>query len=449
MNDGITSDQKIHHSSFIIILPMDHQEEKIARLEAENRALEAKLSYFERKAALAEKARRKLAKTVARIFTGKPLRDSVSRLVDEAYEYRVEKDTIKDVIYAALHRMTKVGIISLLLVLAPFSLALLQTYYLKKQNEKFDYQNRRIEQQTFLQEAERRSSLIFLFDNVLDKMDQELIGRTNPQERRLSPQLIGRIVALSIALKPYRFLDGDSISAQAVSPERGQLLMGLIISNLSRSTYEQIFAAGDFSYATLENISLDGHFLRNINLSNSILTNVTMVGADFSNANFTGATLRNVRAFLSGKRNKGALFDFVRFQRSIIDGADFGFCSFKQANFTGARLHNVFFQDALLSDVSWSGARLDSLDFKRARLLKLDFLPALNTASLKAHNFEDALADTMTIRSLQQLQGTRSLTLALDKPRYLISRDTPYIDEAGRPFVVSDSVTMYLVGRME
>lgn len=421
------------------------QDEKIARLEAENRALAEKLARYERKSELLKTTRRKLAKSAARFFTGRPLRDSVSRLVDEAFQYQLEKETVKDVVYAALHRLTRVGLVSLLLAMVPLSLALLQTYYLKKQNEKFDYQNRRIEQQTFLQEAERRSSLVFLFDNVLDKIDEELKGKTNPPERRLSPQLIGRIVALSIALKPYRFLDGDSMSLKPVSPERGQLLMGLIISDLSRSTYEQIFSAADFSYATLENISLDGKDLRNINLSHATLENVTMVGADLSNANFNEAELRNVRAFLSGKKNRGARFDFVQFKDSRIDGADFGFCSFKQTNFTKATLRNVFFQDAFFSDVEWSGVLADSLDFKRAKLLKSNFKLAVHSNALQVSNFAEAMMDTATLHALQGLKGTRSLDIMLESPNYIIHRDTPYIDEQGHPYIVADSVTIYPV----
>ena len=73
-----------------------------------------------------------------------------------------------------------------------------------RSNDLLQTQNQLIKEQTKLIEAERRSSLIFLMGNIMDKVDDEL--KNNKKSRELSPQLIGRIAALSHSLKPYYFL---------------------------------------------------------------------------------------------------------------------------------------------------------------------------------------------------------------------------------------------------
>jgi len=152
----------------------------------------------------------------------------------------VSSETLGDVSTHILWRLTRIGLFAIMAALIPISILLVQTYILSKQNEKLEYQNKRIEQQTFLQEAERRSSLVFLFNNVLDKIDQELKDQKGITDT-LSEPLIGRITALSKALKPYRYLDGDEIIEKPISPERGQLLISLIGCNLDSLTYRKSF----------------------------------------------------------------------------------------------------------------------------------------------------------------------------------------------------------------
>lgn len=84
-----------------------------------------------------------------------------------------------------------------------------QNKLLVQQNGLLHNQNFRLEQQTYLQEADRISSLIFLMGNLLDAIDEELktdIGRRGVGD--LSPQIVGRVVALSKSLRPYRYLSG-------------------------------------------------------------------------------------------------------------------------------------------------------------------------------------------------------------------------------------------------
>ena len=86
-------------------------------------------------------------------------------------------------------------------------------------------QTQQMDYQTYLSDAERRGELALYMGPILDKVDQELKeDYLGDSIRNLSPQLIGRIAALSHNLKPYRFIEEKKLIETPLSPERGQLL---------------------------------------------------------------------------------------------------------------------------------------------------------------------------------------------------------------------------------
>lgn len=415
----------------------DH--EKNNELERENRKLRERLEQLENLLGKRRAVRHRLVRAVAGTFVGKPLYESVSQLVEDLSEKRVNRETIRDVAYATLKRLTRVGTVTLLVALAPLSLALLQTYYLKKQNDKFDIQNDRIEQQTYLQEAERRSSLVFLFDNVLDRMDDEL--RRNPAARELSPQLIGRIVALSKALKPYRFLEGDTITSRLTSAERGQLLLSLVASKLHRNTYDQLFASADFSYATLENVNLDGAYLPNINFAHAQFRSVSFSGADLHNANFESAELTDAHVLFSATHPRRTNFDFANFHAATIRNSDLSGATFRYANFTGARLQRVVFREGFFHQTKFPLASADSLDFDQSTMLNT----SISLAQSATMSFEEAQLDTATFHQIETLQLNRRPGVDFNRPEFRITRDTFYPDDRSKPVVVVDTALVFRV----
>ncbi|SDN00326.1 pentapeptide repeat-containing protein [Kriegella aquimaris] len=225
------------------------------------------------------------------------------------------------------------------------------------QNQLFDYQNKRIDQQTNLQEAERRSSLIFLFNNVLDKIDDELKNTLNAS-RILSPQLIGRIVSLSQALKPYKYLQNDTIINNAVSPERGQLLLSLINSKINKVSLAEIISKANFKNSEI----LGGYFksadLKNINLTNSVLDGSNFVGVNFSGAKLVGASLKNANlnqanfeeANLSFAILKGIKCDYARFIKVNLVNTDFSESKGKSVLFEEVNLKNTKFHNSSLKN---------------------------------------------------------------------------------------------------
>lgn len=416
-------------------------EQKFNELEDENRRMRERLAVLEEKIARQQTRRSRLALLIIRTFAGKPLYKSVNQMVDELAERRVERETIKKVTYATLHRLTRVGMVALLIALGPLLLAGLQTYYLKKQNEKLDVQNKRIEQQTYLQEAERRSSLVFLFDNVLNKIDEEL--RMNPGRRALSPQLIGRIVALTKALKPYRFLEGDTITSYMSSPERGQVLLSILASQLSKSTYDQIFLLADFSYTSLQSANLDGAYLRNINLSNAFLESVSLTGTDLSLANLENTDIRDARVQMSGAQARPACFDHANFHNASIVNCDFGSSSFEYTNFAKARLRQVSFRGSFFNQTKFADVQADSLDFGEATLLNSTFsLKKSKADSSGLFQWTNIHLDTASYRQIARLPLRGLPVLDTNRREFRIKRDTFFLDD-NKPIVVVDSVELF------
>jgi len=220
-----------------------------------------------------------------------------------------------------------------------------QNKLLTRQNELLTRQNYRLDQQTYLQEAGRRSSLIFLMGNLLDAIDRELksdVGR--PGVRDLSPQIIGQIVALSTSLRPYRYLDNDSLITREISPERGQLLLSLVHSEIDNSSLARIFLTADFSYAELSDVILAGEYLGGINLRKADLSR-----ADLNGANLAGADLN--RADLSSAIMVGATLT-----KANLSDTDLREAIIEQTDFRGASLYGADLRGVDLTISDWRGA---------------------------------------------------------------------------------------------
>ena len=170
-----------------------------------------------------------------------------------------------------------------------------QNELLEKQNEKIDTQNLKIDSQIQLEESSRRGNLIVMMSNVMDKVDEELTRDWNNDEvRNLSPQLIGRIVALSYSFRPYRFWQDSMLIEKPLSPERGQLLLALVNSDLDSLTYRNIYEKATFGQAYLENAILWDADLRGVDLRDADLRDADLRDADLRDTDLRDAKLREV-----------------------------------------------------------------------------------------------------------------------------------------------------------
>ncbi len=170
-----------------------------------------------------------------------------------------------------------------------------QNALLQAQNDHIELQNEQIELQSHLLEAGRRSGLAFEVTSILDKIYKE-VNRASSDESKVevSPVLIGRIVAVSRALRPYRYMDEDGkLISRPLSPERGQLLISLITSGISM---EQIYVRGaSFSRSDLREYDFAGADLACIDLAGSDLRQANLSGVDLRGADLSGADLRKAK----------------------------------------------------------------------------------------------------------------------------------------------------------
>ena len=355
-----------------------------SRILKENLKLKAELNLLKGKRKARTAIGKVASKVTTNIFVGKGLKRSFLQLFEEIPEGNVSKVTLADVSSHLIWRLTRVGVFTLFLGLIPLCILGIQTYILHSQNKLLQYQNSRLDQEINLEEGNRRSSLIFLMSNIMDKIGEEL---KDPNNRRkfLSDALIGRIVSLSQALRPYRYLENDQLIDQPLSPERGQLLISLTNSGLHPSTYEKIFEKADFSYADLQNANFDGNYMQ---------------GIELSYANLQGATFKN--SILEYAKLEGAKLVRVDFEETYMNGIQLN-----NANLQNSHLHNVKMRNANLKKTDFRNAEISG-DFGYSVIdsIRLDGIKigVLDLEGIEIRNPQVmALVDTTDVASIFNL----------------------------------------------
>ncbi len=249
------------------------------------------------------------------MFLGPNLVDSADQFFVELEKGKLNPTTKGQLAANVIKRLTRIAVIGFILAIVPIWLLMNQNKLLERQNEKFDLQNQKIDLQNNLLEADRRSSLVFLMSNVLDKVDDEIKEQRGSLKKepgyhpdsvkyKLSQPLISRIIGLSRAFKPYRIMEGNSLSSELVSPERGQFFIALMENNLDSITQNTIVKDGDFSYSVIGEINLSGAKLSEANLVGANLSRAFLYEASLSEAYLSGANL-------NGANLSGANFDEV------------------------------------------------------------------------------------------------------------------------------------------
>ncbi|MDX2069993.1 MAG: pentapeptide repeat-containing protein [Haliscomenobacter sp.] len=209
------------------------------------------------------------------------------------------------------------------------------TLLLVNQNELLQNQNQLIKNQMSLEEASRRGALVMLMSNIFDKVDDEIKEQkaemskhgkivTDSTKFSISQSLIGQIAALSHALKPYRFMDGEILINEPLSPERGQLLLTITRLPLDTTSLKHIYAKATFEGADLREAILFEANLIGVNLMGANLFWTQMTGANLSGANLSGAELKGAilrRAILRDAILVSANLEGVSFTWADLEGA--------------------------------------------------------------------------------------------------------------------------------
>ena len=320
-------------------------------LEEENRRLKAELNSINTQKKEKISRRLRWTKRLSSSFMGKNLKTAITNFFTELENKRsVSKNTVSDLLSAIFMRVTRIGVYLILTSLLPTLFLLFQIYYLHNQNELISIQNTRAREQTYLQEADRRS----MMTGVLDEMIKEVTSEGYRNNGKISNANSIRLIALSKILKPYKYLENDKLT-HLLSPERGYLLLSLLESNLDlgtivdNSTRESLLSQINFNYAELNNATMTSLDLNRIRLDHSNL----------DGSNFTKST------FIKGSFKKASLKEVNFYKSDILN-----------CNWFGADLTGASFVDSSLNTVSFEKANLKNVNFSNCDLTKLDLLDA-------------------------------------------------------------------------
>ena len=292
-----------------------------------------------------------------------------------------------------------------------------QNELLNVQNDLLKHQNDRIETQIHLDEASRRSSLVFLMSSIMDRVNDE-VAETGDS---ISPGLVGRVAALSRSLKPYRYFDGDTLIPRPVSTERGQLLLSIINNPIKPSITRQLFRRSTFRGAELTEANMEEAYLEGVrmpaadlrvanlretnlkqadltgaDLQESILSFAQLQKADLTGANLWGAFMEKAHLDFARLR-RATLWDIILWESSLVF-ADLREADLSDGDLTGSNLHGADLEMAImtnvhlgssdmsdtnLSEADMRGALLQNTIFTNATVLGADWRKAeLNGANL-------------------------------------------------------------------
>lgn len=235
--------------------------------------------------------------------------------------------------------------------------------------------------QSKLLESKRKSNAMILMNNLFDNIDNEL--KNNPS-RKLSKSIIERVKILSSSFEPNHFYEGDSLSTEVLSPERGLLLLGLLALDIDSSSFNQIKNKTTFLAADLRKVDLSDKDLSGMDLKNANLKDANLSGTNFNKANLTDANLW------------GANLKEAKLEETILNRVDLRWADLVKANFTKAelngsdltnsKLHNSNFKDVKMNWAKLNGASLNHANFTGTILTGTN----LEKANLTHTNFTKA-----------------------------------------------------------
>ncbi len=273
-------------------------------------------------------------------------------------------------------------------------------------------QDKKLREMTTLVEAVGKNELEPIMRSLLEDVGDEL--KRHPG-RRLSDSTIARIAALSITFKPYKFMEGDSLSEKPWSPERGHLLQALILMHIDTGSFAKImrktlFVGADLRGADLKGLDLSGINLRGANLKKADLSGANLKGAILAETNLWGAILN--KATLSYSDLKAADLSWAQLNEAVIrvsnlNGANLSNAQLRKSDLDSTTLRwaqsgGALFNEANLMRTNFAGTNLSKVNFNQANLRDSDLRKInLSEADLVGAILNKALVDQNWIEKLK------------------------------------------------
>jgi len=242
-----------------------------------------------------------------------------------------------------------------------FVLTLLTCYLLLKQNHL-------IENQNILIDSQRKGDLVLLLSDLMNQVSIEVSLKNG----KLSGETKSRIVALSHSFKPYKSLSFSNDLGSKLSPERGQLLTFLALSNVNKSDLSYVFSQGNFKYSDLEGVKIRDGYLKRVDLSGANLTNAKLLNSNIDSAYFLNTTLENV-SFVGSDLSYSQFesdIDSCSFYNTLLYDVDFNSSSLNACNFEDVTFFNSKFINATLENVNFGSSNIDEVIVGSDRSIK-------------------------------------------------------------------------------
>jgi uncharacterized protein YjbI with pentapeptide repeats len=294
------------------------------------------------------------------------------------------------------------------------------------------HQDKRLQEMAALLESLKKTDLEPLMHSILDDVREEL--KRSP-DRTLRDTTIARIASLSFAFKPYKYVEGDSLSKKAYSPGRGQLLQALVLMKIDSGSFnliklKTVFTGADLHGADLKGINLTGINLKEANLKDADLSGSNLKGAFLGEANFWGAKLNQAnlshtdlkRADLSWAQLNQAILTLANLNGANLTNAQLLKVDLTNATLQWSQLGGALFNEANLKSVNLLGANLSNVNLSQANLRETDLrLINLSEADLLGATLDNALVDEKWLEKLNQWRpaGVKEL-----QERYSVVNDT-------------------------
>ncbi|MFN0275276.1 MAG: pentapeptide repeat-containing protein [Chitinophagales bacterium] len=233
-----------------------------------------------------------------------------------------------------------------------------------------------------------------LMNNILDEISAEL-----KTEGMLSDSMINKIASLSYSFKPYTYFEGDSLSEKKMSPERGQLLIALLLLDIDSASFSKIknkvtFAGANLNGADLHGVDLSYADLQGAHCKETILSGANLKGINLSDANLYAAKLDSAELSVADLKRTDlswAVFHGADLTRADLNGAFMKNTQFISAELSYAKIQwasaeGTIFHKANLENANLMGTNLEKVNLSQANLHKAD----LRLVKLKDANVFDA-----------------------------------------------------------
>ncbi|MCB9262533.1 MAG: pentapeptide repeat-containing protein [Flavobacteriales bacterium] len=235
------------------------------------------------------------------------------------------------------------------------------------------------------QQSEKRATDLQAISDSITSQNQAVILNEIINQLRLesgngkiiSDHAIERISALTATLKPSRQFDGDSLTEKSYSPEKGQLLLAILMMNLDSNSFKKIKQKVSFAQAYLPRANLQKMDLSGIDLSNSYLKSaemdeVNLSGSNLKEANIWGANLRQ-SVFDSSNMNR-CILSWSNLEYSSLIGCNMNAAESENTNFTfsNVSLAKASFSNLNYSNFSYAQLKGANLDWSKLKMVNFD-----------------------------------------------------------------------------